>query len=196
MSGNSKVIGVTMSRPRSSCHSVRCSVRADTRSYCSLVCVQSLCQSHPTSTLFVWNMESRQQPVVFVLSYCHRDRNAGMLHIKHFCDCLNRIMSTDYVSACGRGACEGAKLSALLGPPLGWFILFHWFMLVCRVCSLHAPGPPDYFVSHLTIDCICVQGPPGALTSDHTPAPLANYGAGGKQTATSRDDSPAVLSVL
>ena len=84
MSGNSKVIGVTMSRPRSSCHSVRCSVRADTRSYCSLVCVQSLCQSHPTSTLFVWNMESRQQPVVFVLSDCHRDWNARMLHIKHY----------------------------------------------------------------------------------------------------------------
>ena len=71
-----------------------------------------------TSNINFVCLESRQ-PVVFVFSDCHRDRNAGMLHIKHFCDCLNRIKSTDYVSACGRGACEGAKLSALLGPPLG-----------------------------------------------------------------------------
>lgn len=144
MSGNSKVIGVTMSRPRSSCHSEWCSVRADTRSYCSLVCVQSLCQSHPTSTLFVWNMESRQ-PVVFVLYIWLSQRsecwNAAYLTL--FCDCLNRIKSTDYVSACGRGACERAWLSALLGPPLGWFIYFISLIYACLSCLQSACSGPS-----------------------------------------------------
>ena len=36
-----------------------------------------------TSNINFVCLESRQ-PVVFVFSDCHRDRNAGMLHIKHY----------------------------------------------------------------------------------------------------------------
>ena len=62
-----------------------CSVRADTRSYCSLVCVQSLCQSHPTSTLFVWSMESRHN---LLYLYYLTVTEIGMLE----CCILNTIL--------------------------------------------------------------------------------------------------------
>lgn len=82
MSGNSKVIGVTMSRSGCEEHGAAATQLCDpwlqeTRGATVHWSVCNHCVSHITSALFVWSMESRQ-PVVFVLSDCHRsERNAA-----------------------------------------------------------------------------------------------------------------------
>ena len=101
MSGNSKVIGVTMSRSRCEKHGAAATQLCDAwlQQTCGATVhwsVQSLCQSHQLCLSGAWNPDN-----LLYLYYLTVTDRRGMLHIKHFSDCLERIKSTDFVSACG-----------------------------------------------------------------------------------------------
>ena len=101
MSGNSKVIGVTMSRSRCEKHGAAATQLCDAwlQQTCGATVhwsVQSLCQSHQLCLSGAWNPDN-----LLYLYYLTVTDRRGMLHIKHFSDCLERIKSPDFVSACG-----------------------------------------------------------------------------------------------
>ena len=83
MSGNSKVIGVTMSRSASEQQLPLSYVTADVRSYCSLVwAIIVSVTSHQFCLSGTWKPDKLL--VVFVLSDCHRvECNAANTALEH-----------------------------------------------------------------------------------------------------------------